>query len=296
MEFSKGNICIYHGNCADGFGAAWAVRQAHPELTFVPGHYGKPFPAVDKNTDVLLVDFSYKRGVLKTMAEYARSVLVIDHHKSAMLDLEGINAECPNVTTVFDMERSGAMMAWNYFHPGARPPALIQHIQDRDLWQFKLPHTREIQAALFSYPYDFRVWNELMQRPVDMLIAEGISLERKHFKDLEELLPLTTRLLQIDGYIVPAVNLPYTFASDAGNALSKEQPFAAVYFDGPEGRTFSLRSQPEGLDVSVIAAKFGGGGHKNAAGFKVPFDTAAFFEIEPEELVSEPTSSESCPL
>ena len=75
-------MCIYHGNCADGFGAAWAVRKAIPEADFFPGTYQEPPPDVtDKR--VVMVDFSYKRPVLLEMASQAESILILDHHKSA---------------------------------------------------------------------------------------------------------------------------------------------------------------------------------------------------------------------
>jgi oligoribonuclease NrnB/cAMP/cGMP phosphodiesterase (DHH superfamily) len=57
--------------------------------------------------------------------------------------------------------------------------------------------------------------------------------------------------------------------SDAAAKLAVGWPFAAYYWDSPTGREFGLRSAPDGLDVSVIARKFGGGGHKHAAGFKL---------------------------
>jgi uncharacterized protein len=103
------------------------------------------------------------------------------------------------------------------------------------------------------------------------MISEGGAIERKHFKDIEELLKITTRRMVIGGVEVPVANLPYTMSSDAAGALAKNSPFGACYFDRPDARVFSLRSRgPEGADVSEIGARYGGGGHKNAAGFQAP--------------------------
>lgn len=71
--------------------------------------------------------------------------------------------------------------------------------------------------------------------------------------------------------MVPVACLPYTLSSDAGHMMAKGEPFAACYWDTPEGRCFSLRSAEDGMDVSEIAKDYGGGGHKHAAGFRVPF-------------------------
>lgn len=277
-------LCIYHGNCADGFGAAWAVRTSllGDRVEFYAGFYGKEPPDVT-GRDVLLVDFSYKRSVLDRMAETAKSILILDHHKSAAEDLAGLPfppAKRPDlagwkpdsgVYAEFDMTRSGAGMAWDHFHIGPRP-ALINHIEDRDLWRFQLEGTREIQACVFSHPYDFEVWDVLMATPVEALRAEGRAIERKHHKDIAELLAVAKRRFCIAGHDVPVASLPYTLSSDAGHAMAKGEPFAACYMDTSTGRVFSLRSADDGLDVSEIATQFGGGGHKHAAGFEVARD------------------------
>lgn len=268
-------ICIYHGNCADGFGAAWVVRKALGEIEFHAGHYGKPAPDV-ADKDVVMVDFSYKRPELLEIASKANSVLIIDHHKTAVEALVDLPS---NVTCEFDMNHSGAVMTWNHYFPNQTPPTLLLHIEDRDLWKFAMENTRQIQANVFSYPYDFRVWDELMETDVKTLIAEGTAIERKHFKDIAELLPVTVRDMIIGGHRVKVANLPYIFSSDAGHELALSNPFGACYMDSPEGRTFSLRSTDEGVDVSVVAASYGGGGHRNAAGFKVSFEQARLMEI-----------------
>ena len=259
-------LCIYHGNCTDGFAAAWAVRNAMPGAEFVSATYGSAPPDVTGRT-VYIVDFSYPRDVLLAMAEKAAQIVVLDHHKTAAEQLVDLPA---NVQAIFDMERSGCMLAWQHFFGHELPPQLLLHIQDRDLWTWKLPHTKEILAAVFNYEHDFETWDRLMWGPIDALREEGRALLRKHEKDIGTLLP-SARPAQIAGYTVPAINLPPMMASDAGAILAQGQPFAAVYWDTRSGRQYSLRSAPDGVDVAEIAQQFGGGGHKHAAGFKVPF-------------------------
>lgn len=277
-------LCIYHGNCADGFTAAWAVWKQFYDAEFVPGVYGQDPPDV-AGRDVIMVDFSYPEPIMRDIANIAGSLLVLDHHKTAQQDLAFLpRAEATweahmlggGNGAIFDMDRSGARLAWDYFHPHLPVPMLVQHVEDRDLWRFKIPGTCEIQATIFSHPYDFFTWESLHIRlsarsSYKEMLAEGAAIERKHFKDIAELLAVTRRTMRIGGVEVPVANLPYTMASDAAGKLAEEAPFAACYFDKPGARVFSLRSRGDGgADVSAIAKAYGGGGHRNAAGFQMP--------------------------
>jgi len=269
-------LCIYHANCADGFGAAWVVRAALPEATFHPGVYGETPPDVS-GFDVVMVDFTYPRDTIIAMAEVANSVVIIDHHAPALAQLVDLP---DNVNVVFDKEHSGAMLTWKYFFLENPAPPLIAHIEDRDLWRFDLPNTKEIMACVFSHPYDFDVWGRLMTDDPYWLKREGEVILRKHNKDIAEMLPAATRYLTIAGYVVPAANVPWMMASDVGHILCEDFPFSATYWDGDGVRHFSLRSRKGvGVDVADIARKFGGNGHINAAGFKVSFKKAAEFEL-----------------
>jgi oligoribonuclease NrnB/cAMP/cGMP phosphodiesterase (DHH superfamily) len=271
-------LCIYHGNCADGFGAAWVFHsQADREFDFHAGVYQNEPPDVT-GRDVYLVDFSYKRSIVESFLQKATRVVLIDHHKTAIEDLRPL-IDGGNIEALVDIESSGAMLAWKWFRGDASPPQLLRHIEDRDLWRFNIAGTREIQANVFSYPYDFAVWGRLMETPVAELIAEGKAIERKHFKDIDELIGVVTRRMVIGGHEIPIANLPYTLTSDAGHKLASGEPFAGCYWDTPQGRVFSLRSTDAGLDVSEIAKLYGGGGHRNASGFRVSYEAAKSFEL-----------------
>lgn len=297
-------LCIYHGNCADGFTAAWAVwKRFGDTFDYHPGVYQDAPPDV-AGRDVVIVDFSYKRAVLLEMANSARSVFVLDHHKTAAEDLAGFlgpvgynpdalaqqfdEQRMPPISVLFDMNRSGAGIAWDFFHPGKPRPRLIDYVEDRDLWRFNLPGSRAFSANLFSLAYDFHIWDRVARasdddRKLQAFIDEGEAIERKHHKDVAELVKALKRDMTIGGYRVPVANLPYTLTSDAGHLMCEEwngdwhddgvsaamPPFAACYWDTPKGRVYSLRSVGN-FDVAAIAAKYGGGGHKNASGFTLP--------------------------
>jgi hypothetical protein len=290
----KRPLCIYHGNCADGFTAAWVVKNALGDVDFHPGVYGKEPPDCE-GRDVILVDFSYKRPVLDEIFRKSNSLLILDHHKTAAEDLFGYRApfgpgwqrhldnvyqdtceNCPQPYALFDMERSGAQLAWDFFYPTRERPNLVDYVGDRDLWHFRLAASREINAFIFAHEYTFENWDHLERLTRDAMglqdVADmGGAIEKKHHKDVAELVAVTKRRMTIGGKSIPVANIPYTLTSDAGHLMAQGEPFAACYWDTPNGRVFSLRSTEDGDDVSAVAKAYGGGGHRNAAGFQMPF-------------------------
>lgn len=291
-EVSK-PLCIYHGNCADGFTAAWVVRRAlGGNVEFHPGVHQDPPPDCT-GRDVLMVDFSYKAPVLDEIAAKANTVLILDHHKTAEEDLSGLPKARPNwdmhlayagapaghnVGVLFDMDRSGAQITWDYFYyyPRDEPrPKLVDYVGDRDLWRFALPLSREVNAFVFANEYTFENWDHLDRLTRDHMglqnVAEmGGAIEKKHNKDVAELTANNRRRMTIGGHDVPVANLPYTLVSDAAHLMAKGEPFAACYWDTAEGRVFGLRSADDGIDVSAVAKGYGGGGHARASGFRMP--------------------------
>jgi len=273
-----GPVCIYHFPCADGFTAAWAFwkRFGDDGMEFVPGSYGEdPDFSNYKGRDVYLVDFSYKRPRLKELASIANRVIIIDHHKTAAEDLAGLEDELDNVFVHFDMDRSGAMMAWNYLNDTEDVPTLVKYVQDRDLWRFDLPWSKEASSYIFAHDYTWENWDRLQhefETAFSKVMSGGAAIDQKHMKDVKELMAASKRRIILGGVDVPVVNLPYTMSSEGCNILAQGEPFAASYFDKGDHRMWSLRSVKGGRDVSKVAAMYGGGGHENAAGFQSGLD------------------------
>lgn len=258
---------IYHANCDDGFGAAWVARKKFGEtdVAFYSAGYGD-FPPPIKGHDVFVADFSYPRDILLEMESRAASIIVLDHHKTAEAALEGLSF------CIFDMARSGARMAWDHLFTGEEPPSLIAYIEDRDLWRFDLPDSHAITAWLRSYPRDFETWDQLadeLDHGFGVAVREGYAILRSQRKQIERLCADAVYAI-IGGHEVPVLCSPL-YQSEIGHELAEGEPFAAVWtFTSDGGRAWSLRSNNEGLDVSEIAKKYGGGGHRNAAGFRTP--------------------------
>jgi nanoRNase/pAp phosphatase (c-di-AMP/oligoRNAs hydrolase) len=264
-------LVIYHGKCLDGMTAAWAVRKALGYGDYVAAVHGDAPPDV-AGRDVVIVDFSYQRAVMEAMASVARSMLVLDHHKSAQADLAGLPY------AIFDMERSGAGMAWDYFHQGQLRPALVDLVEDGDLWRFAHQGTKELQLRLQMENMDFANWDRiagLSRSELDAFIAEGDILKRAFDSEvatlLEDCYPVT-----LAGEAGLAVNASGRYNSELGHHLAvMSGRFGMVWRQVNGVLKISLRSCGD-YDVAHLAVKFGGGGHSNAASFTLPLDSEGY--------------------
>jgi len=254
---------LYHGTCADGFGGAWAAwKRLGDTAEYIPVQYGQPRPEVPEGAPLYLVDFSYSREIILALRDRHPALTILDHHKTAQEALAGHDF------AIFDMEKSGAMLAWKHFHPGQAPPPLILYVQDRDLWRFELPSSREVSAGLWSLPMTFEAWDAAS---VPNLAQDGSAILR-YMGQQTAMICSQAREQSLGGHTVPVVNATSLW-SEVGEELIRrfpDAPFAASYFETARGlRKWSLRSRGS-FDVSAVAKQFGGGGHRNAAGFEAP--------------------------
>lgn len=275
-------LCVYHANCDDGFAAATVVHLSlHGEVELYPGVYNKPPPDV-RERDVIMVDFSYKRPVIVEMLSTCKSMTILDHHKTAAEDLSNLRIVGHTIPfIIFDMKRSGAGLAWDHYFAGKARPLFIDYIEDRDLWRKLLPGGDEFTIALRSYPQTLDVWQRLLAKGPGHLIEEGRPLQLYYRQRVEEL-KRSSYLAEIKvhgtgetaGLIkwkIKVANAPYFAASEVAGELAEagDCDFGACYFEARPGEwQYSLRSRGE-FDVAAVAKRFGGGGHRNAAGFTV---------------------------
>lgn len=299
---TKNGLCIYHANCNDGFAAALAVWKKYgDDWDYVPMQYGDKLcspldgirggwvknPSKDPNVNkewytphdpyenIMLVDFSLTRPYMEELSKLT-NLLVIDHHKTAKEACEGLDF------CIFDLEKSGCELTWEYLFPDEEIPELLKWIGDRDLWKFKLHYTKEVCAALQLYSRSFTQWDEFIRDTdaIEDLVREGtiiVNLQDLQTKRFVDQWHENRRFVRIGSskYRVPIANCCELISEKIG-ALSKGYPFACGYFETHEKRVFSLRSRGV-VDCGLIAKEYGGGGHPNAAGFSIPLS-----KLDPE--------------
>ena len=264
---AKKTICIYHGGCLDGFTSAWIVNKALPDVTFIEGHHGTPLSIHELvGHDVIFVDFSVKRPEMEAIAKVAGSLTILDHHKSAEIELQGIDLKFRNTTLVFDMDRSGAMITHDYYFPNEDASWITEIVQDRDLWQFKIEGTKALTAYMFTVDQTFENWDRIESNKHSSL-SSGTTLLSKFDKDVADIIDGCTFEGELAGHKVNITNVMWLYASEVGNQTVGDNLFSVSYFRTKTGEySYSLRAKGN-FDCSVLAASFGGGGHPNAAGF-----------------------------
>jgi uncharacterized protein len=267
-------LIVYHGNCIDGFSAAWACYLRYGESAeYFPAQYGASGADVElpdvTGRDVVIVDFCTGREQLLALNARARTLLVLDHHKTAEAACAGLDF------CVFDMEQSGAGLAWRHFHPTAPEPLLVSYVEDRDLWRFKLPRSKSYNAWVSTLPMNMAAWQNASEADFDGCANMGAAVLAYIDRYVLEMSAQARRVTFAGHADVPVVNAPYINTSELVGYLAKESVFAAGWFQRSDGLyQYSLRSRGD-FDVSALAKRFGGGGHKNAAGFacdKLPGD------------------------
>jgi oligoribonuclease NrnB/cAMP/cGMP phosphodiesterase (DHH superfamily) len=265
-------VVVYHAKCYDGFTAAWIAKKAMPQATLVPATYGEPIPDIVTNLDdrdyLYLVDFSYPRDILTKLHDQIGFIRVLDHHKTAQANCEGLGF------CVFDMEKSGAGLAWDNFYYGTPRPKLVDYVEDRDLWRFAKPDSAAVHAFISSYQMDLDIWTWMaleLERDFDKCLASGKAILRYDDQKVEEMIQEAQHLV-VAGHTVPVVNCPIQFGSKVGHRLLEvypDAPFSAYYMAAADGTVrWGLRGRSsDDFDVSEVAKQFGGGGHKKASGF-----------------------------
>lgn len=273
-ESRKDIVVIYHADCRDGFGAAYAAwKKFGDNASYIPwkDHFMTP-EGLEAKT-IYIVDFSFRRPAFEALVTHNKLVVVIDHHQTAEADVRAFPQN------VFDNDHSGCVLAWQYFHPGTEVPELLKYVEDHDLWRFALPENREYNVALGQYDTTFESWDALIGELATSeanrvnFITKGALIAKFEDKLVANILKFKERVL-FEEYEVWAVNADRTYRSILGNHLAELNKavgglaLGIVYYHSNGRVNISLRSLDD-VDVAAIAEKYGGGGHRRAAGIEV---------------------------
>ena len=262
---AKKIIVLYHSDCRDGFSAAWAAwKKFKNKADYIPTEARELPKKSLKGKEIYVLDNSFPASVLKILIKNNLSLTVIDHHISSEKDVKSIPSY------VFDLNHSGAVLTWKYFHPKKPLPKLLRYVEDADIWRFREPFTKEISTRLNLEEFTFTRWSRLANLLEKAAKRKKYAEEGKiilHYKNmLIDRLVTKANDVVFEKFKTKAVNSPL-FRSEIGHVLAKKYgPIGIIWRESKGKISISLRSNGK-VDVSKLAAKYGGGGHKAAAAF-----------------------------
>jgi oligoribonuclease NrnB/cAMP/cGMP phosphodiesterase (DHH superfamily) len=306
------DIVMFHYPCQDGLASAWVVSNYHKKLnipiSLYPISHGvaltkkEPQDKTCKETEteididifvgkrLIICDYTPKLKVLEQLEKVVKSIVILDHHVTAQQALEG------KTYPIFDMTRSGAGITWNYYYQESMPK-FIEMIQDRDLWKWVIPGSKEFTAGFLTkcltieennFDALFELFNEMYANPdkIQYYLELGKivnTLTENKARTIGDTHKKTISEFVFEGvvYKVCVVNCFSDITSEIGNYLSRSEQidFAALWNYNNASKDFyvSLRSTGD-INVSLIAKSFGGGGHKNACGFNTKVFPPTLFD------------------
>jgi len=270
-------LVIYHGHqCPDGFAAAlaaWLYYEGRAEFLGLDHGDVKSIddlPALDGRA-VYILDFSFAEPLLRAIDARAAKLVLLDHHQSAARKLSEFVSQSGVVH--FDMSKSGARLAWEFFQPQQPVPDLVRYVEDRDIWVWQYAQSAGFLAALDMEPFDFARWQviaALHGAALAAYIDRGRAMDEKYVK-LAEGMSEGAQPLNFNGVAGLMVNVPSAFHSLVGDILCKKSgTFALMWAVDKSGVIkCGLRSR-SGFSCIPLAESMHGGGHAQACGFKMP--------------------------
>ena len=221
------DLVFYHGSsCPDGFAAAFAawlllgdkaeyIACDHPlNESALPSVAGK---------HVVVVDYSFPAAVTQRMIAQAASFLVLDHHISAVKELEAV----PAAHKVLEMGMSGATLSWCYFHPSQEMPLLFRYLEDKDIWRWAMRKSEEFTAGYSALKPSFEGLQGVLAKGaagVDSIIERGevILAYKNGVRDSHVKRAVPCSLLGMGSQFKARVVNASTMASEIGNSICKE--------------------------------------------------------------------------
>lgn len=289
------DFIFYHKNCADGMGALLACDMALKDLGHdyraYPIQYNEPFPVdldVIEGKNILFVDYCPKPDAGMALAAVCSSVVILDHHKTAKEDcLEFIafdgtfgglcSVRGPNLPAKpyvhFDMTKSGAHLAWRFYHPLQTLPALLAYIEDRDIWKWELPKSEAVNAFIGAMDVDLDDYYDLAQNwDRAHIVSQGEAILLYRDKLVGDVAArATASRLHAPG--LPPVEVLMVVSSvlhsEIGNVLAEQSPtnIGIVLDVRPEGPVKASMRAKKPVDITPYVKALGGGGHAQAGGF-----------------------------
>lgn len=270
-------IIVHHDDLDGRCSAAIAYRYLqkynsnNEQIKLYEIDYDTPFPIdkIVKNEKVYVLDFCLEDDeVNKKLLNITRNIVWIDHHKTS---LEKNNIK--HLDGVRDTSKAACVLTWQYFHKkDDRVPDAVEYIGDMDAWIWAERDISEpFTAALMmeSHKPKDKIWDDLIydphsHSPIAKLIEDGKVCIRFRKAISEDYMTKYGFEVDFEGKKCFACGF-FAFGSmPFGYRIKKYDVCISFEYNGEK---FMYGLYSEKVDVSKIAEKYHGGGHKGAAGF-----------------------------
>jgi|10_taG_2_1085330.scaffolds.fasta_scaffold03314_9 oligoribonuclease NrnB/cAMP/cGMP phosphodiesterase (DHH superfamily) len=274
-------LCIYHTADNDGRCSAAIVKRKYPDIKLVGWDYGLPIPwsEIAKVDEVILVDLTLQphENMIKLSKE--KKLVWIDHHASSVKCYNNNNILG---TIVFEKGIGACVVTWGHYFPDEEIPYGVQLLGEHDVWNHENKDTLPFEYGLRAHNVDpeSTIWPAIFRNQtangisvptniIDMLVREGQIILKYVESNFEYLAKEYAYEKEIDGFKFLVANNPHR-TSQYFDAIWDEDKYDGVLSYFWNGLTWkvSIYSAKDNIDLSVLAEKYGGGGHKKAAGFE----------------------------
>ncbi|HJI48753.1 MAG TPA: DHHA1 domain-containing protein [Oscillospiraceae bacterium] len=275
---------FYHidddGKCAGYWVKALNELEDEYEDEYIKINYGIDFPfdKIRKDEIVYIVDYSILPEEMDKLLKITNNVIWIDHHASAIERYKNYDKQIAGLR--YD-GIAGCMLTYCYLMYMANceetfsttmtrtAPFFTQLIADYDVWTFEYGDvTKKFQKGLSLYEHEpqSQIWDSLNSIDViSKIVSKGETIINYRKNMMAEYCKNKGFEAEFEGYNCFAINMAMINSDDfVIDNVDDYDILIGFSFDG-ERWAYSLRS--ENVDCSELAVKYGGGGHKGAAGF-----------------------------
>lgn len=270
---------FFHSSDLDGHCSGAIVKYKFTDAELHPINYGQDFPYdkvdIEKDT-IIMVDFTLQ-PIEKTIELYEKfgdRFTLIDHHISAIndLNLHNLNDKIPGIRM---NGMAGCELTWSHFFPDRELPKAIRLLGRYDVWDHKDPDVLPFQMGIRlhdTWPDEQSLWQYYFHENANELIKDTISegnLILKYQKQENEKYAKSCAFeMTFEGYRAICINKMLTNSQLFESVYSPDEHDIMIAFGLRKNGlwTMSFYTTKEDVDCSLIAKRFGGGGHKQAAG------------------------------
>ena len=268
-------LCIYHIADHDGKGSGAVVKSVFPEIELLGLNHDMeiPYDLIEKHEKVVVCDFALPVEYMFKLSETI-DFTWIDHHASVIDKYEEELAKGRNpIKGLRRVGQAAIELCWEYFYPNRDVPLGITLLAKNDLFDLSDPRVRPFEFAMQSFgvntPSD-EIWTELFENRLDIeeMIQDGQRILGWINVRNYRLVRSMAFESEIDGYKCICANMPQGYSSFYDSVENRDSYDVMInfYMNKNQKWNLSFYSSKKNVDVSKIAEKFGGGGHRGAAG------------------------------